>query len=167
MNRSLHHLRRRVEQGPNLNSKNGITELLEVVVIFPVMGLIIFAMVYLCRAWYVRAAVEDATAAGSRWAATSLSGAQGCAQARRAIANVMSQYHLDPAKASFSVAFDPSSAANWGRSANAIVRVSYGTDQSKVALVGSRWGNVTVRSSLVVPVDAYNNRWTNGWEECH
>ena len=157
----------RLRTGPNLESNSGITELLEVVVLFPVMGLLLFTMVYFSRAWYVRAAIEDAAAAGARWAPTSLSGAQGCAQARRAMTTVLSKYHLDAAGATFSVAPASGSGSSWGRFSKAVVSVRYKLDQSTIAIAGPRWGNPTISTRLVVPVDTFNNRYANGWQVCN
>ncbi|NJM39292.1 MAG: hypothetical protein HC853_00265 [Anaerolineae bacterium] len=152
---------------PQLDCRAGITDLLEVVVIFPALTLMIFLMVYLGRAWYVRAALEDAAAAGARWAPTSLSGTQGCAQARRAMNEVISKYHLNPAGAEFNITLDSTSLGRWGRGARAIITAQYRIDQSVVPVAGAKWGNPTISTRLVVPVDYFNNRYTNGWEVCH
>ena len=157
-------IRHRLNTNPRLGSHGGLIEMLEVVVLFPLMTMMIFAMLYLGRGWYLRAALEDTVAVGSRWAATSLSGSQGCAQAREAMLQVISGYHLNPGGATLSIKPD---GADWGRGKRAVVSASYKLSQAGVPITGGMWGDKTLSTQLIVPVDAFNNRYENGWLPCN
>jgi Flp pilus assembly protein TadG len=137
--------------------------MLEVVVIFPLFTMMIFAMLYLGRGWYLRAALEDTVAVGARWAPTSLSGAQGCVQAREAMLQVISGYHLNADGATISI---KPHGADWERATQAVVSVSYKLSQAGVPITGGIWGDKTLSTQLFVPIDAFNNRYDNGWQSC-
>jgi hypothetical protein len=143
-----------------LRSRRGIEELVSTFLAIPLFLLVIGLVLYFGRALYVKAAVEDTAATGARWAATSLSGQQGCGQARQALGLVLQGYYLDPAGARITVR----PVAAWGRGMRAHVEVSYVVSQRGVPILGPLLGDTTVSGSYVVPIDAFNNRY--GWERC-
>ena len=153
---------RRLHRLPNLRSHAGMSELIEAIYGFPLVLLIGFTALALGRGWYVRAAVEDAVAVGARWAATSLSGEQGCMQATMAMRTALSGFSLDVGAVQISVRPQ----ARWGRGETAVVEVTYHLDQSGLPLVGAI-GSHTIASRLTVPIDRNNNRYENGWRPCH
>jgi Flp pilus assembly protein TadG len=155
-------LRQRIARFDGFGSRHGVTALMDVILTFPVMMVMIFTVLYFGRAWYVRAMVEDVAAAGTRWAATSLSGAQGCTQALQAMQTVIAGYYLDPSAATLSV--QPEGA--WGRNGKARVSVSFTLNQSAIPIVGAWWGNPKIERQLVVPIDRNVNRYSNGWRAC-
>ena len=155
-------LKQRVTRFSGLRSHHGVTSLIDVVFAFPTMMTVIFTVLYFGRAWYVRAMVEDVAASGTRWAATSLSGEQGCTQAMQAMQTVIAGYYLDPTTAKLGVR--PEGA--WGRNGKARVSVAFKLDQSAIPIVGAWWGNPTIQRQLVVPIDRNVNRYPNGWRAC-
>ena len=147
-------------RSPELASDHGFIEMIETVLAIPVLLIIVATIWYFGRAWYVRAAVEDAAGVGARWAATSLSGAQGCRQAREAMQRTLAGYSLNAGAAHLSVAPQ----AVWGRGQRAVVSVTYIVAQGQVPLIGRALGDKTINTTLVVPIDRYTNRY--GWEPC-
>lgn len=143
-----------------LRSRRGVADALATMVCFPVLLVVVGFMLYYGRALYVRAAVEDAATVGARFAVTSLSGAQGCRQAREAMQLVFDGYYVNPSDFGFSV--QPTTA--WGRGRAARVTVSYRLDQSPVPLFGALLGNLTLKASYDVPIDPFNNRYE--WTSC-
>lgn len=143
-----------------LRSRHGISDPLSTLLALPVFLIFIGFLLYFGRLLYVKAAVEDAAAAGARWATTSLSGAQGCAQAREAMQLAFSGYYADPA--GFEYAVEPLSA--WGRGAVARVTVSYRVRLADVPIFGPLLGNRAVSTRYDVPIDAFNNRYA--WSAC-
>lgn len=143
-----------------LRSRAGIAEPLATIVCFPLLLIIVTFMLYYGRALYAKAAVEDAATVGARWAATSLSGAQGCRQAREAMQIVFDGYHVDPSAFTYSVR----PVAVWGRGLSARVTVGYRVDQTPVPIFGPLLGSVRVQTSYDVPIDAFNNRYA--WSAC-
>ena len=87
----------------HLKSRRGVAEVLSTVLAIPIFLILIGTLMYFGRALYAKAAVEEAASGGARWAATSLSGQQGCAQVREAIATTLRGYYLDPSGASVQV----------------------------------------------------------------
>jgi Flp pilus assembly protein TadG len=119
-------------------------------------------MLYFGRALYAKAAVEDTASVGARWAATSLSGEQGCRQSRQALTTVLQGYYLNPAGAHVTVR--PVGA--WGRGARAEVLVTYNVSQRGVPILGPLLGDSIVRSHYLVPIDAFNSRYDDAWRAC-
>ena len=147
----------------NLRSRRGIAAVLSTIVAIPFFAILIGFMAYFGRAMYAKAAIEDAAAAGARWAVTSLSGRKGCAQAREAMRQVLQGYALDPNGAGLSV--QPLS-GGWGRGTQAEVGVTYRLAQSKVLFFGKLLGDSTLTTLYTVVVDRYNGRFANGWQQC-
>ena len=141
-------------------SRLGVASSFATVMAVPVFIVFVGFIVYFGRLLYVRAAAEDAAATGSRWAVTSLSGLQGCSQAREVMQKVFDGYNIDPAGWRFSVA----STTQWGRGRMAEVVVSYGLNQAGVPIFGALLGNPSVTTRYVVPIDAWNNRYV--WSNC-
>lgn len=146
----------------DLRSRRGLSEALSTILSIPVLLVIVGMMIYFGRALYAKAAIEDAAAAGARFAATSLSGQQGCAQAQAAVVQTLQGHYLDPGGAAVSIR--PNAA--WGRGAQALVEVSYQVGQSRVPIFGALLGPTHVRTRYVVRIDAYNNRYDNGYLPC-
>lgn len=146
----------------NLHSRRGFSEALSTILSIPVLVVLVGMMIYFGRALYAKAAIEDAAAAGARFATTSLSGQQGCAQAQAAVMQVLQGHYLDPSGAVISIR----PAAAWGRGAQALVDVSYRVGQSRVPFFGALLGSTHVRTRYVVRIDAYNNRYENGYLPC-
>ena len=161
---SLRHIRLRIQRavrhGVNLDNDHGMVELVETVLAIPVLLILIATIWYFGRAWYARVAVEDAAGVGARWAATSLSGAQGCRQAREAMQRTLDGYFLSTGAASMSVRPQTS----WGRGQRALVSVRLTVDQSRVPVIGRALGNKLIQTDLVVPIDRNINRYA--WEAC-
>lgn len=146
----------------DLRSRRGLSEALSTILSIPVLLVIVGMMIYFGRALYAKAAIEDAAAAGARFAATSLSGQQGCAQAQAAVVQALQGHYLDPGGAAVSIR--PSAA--WGRGAQALVEVSYRVGQSRVPIFDALLGPTHVHTRYVVRIDAYNNRYANGFLPC-
>jgi Flp pilus assembly protein TadG len=147
---------------PDLRSRHGFSEALSTILSIPVLLVIVGMMIYFGRALYAKAAIEEAAAAGARFAATSLSGQQGCAQAQAAVIQALRGYYLDPNGAAVSIR--PRTV--WGRGAQALVDVSYHVGQSRVPIFGALLGPTHVQTGYVVRIDAYNNRYANGYLPC-
>jgi len=144
----------------SLRSRRGIVEPLATLVAVPMFVTAICFTLYFGRALYAAAAIEDAAAAGTRWASTSLSGTRGCQQTRQAMRLVMAGYYLDPAGFRFSIR----PVVTWGRGTVADVSVSYQLKQGNVPLFGPLLGDVPLQSHYRVPIDAFNNRYE--WTSC-
>lgn len=149
-------------QSLNLKSRRGAAELMTTILAIPLMTIMIGLLLYFGRALYAKAALEDAAAAGARFAVTSLSGEKGCRQAREALLLTLQGYHLNVADAQFTIA--PTAA--WGRAARVRVVASYTVNQQIVPIFGLFMGNTTLRTMYEVRVDAFNNRYSNGWRPC-
>jgi Flp pilus assembly protein TadG len=147
----------------NLRSRRGIAEVLSTLLAIPFFAILIGFMAYFGRALYAKTAIEDAAATGARWAATSLSGRKGCAQAREAMQIVLAGYALDPSGATL---FVKPVSASWGRGTQAEVRVNYKLSQSNALFFGRLLGDSTLTTRYRVVVDRYNNRFANGWQAC-
>lgn len=143
-----------------LRSRRGIVEPMAMIVCFPVLLIVVAFMLYYGRALYAKAAVEDAATVGARWAVTSLSGAQGCRQAREAMQVVFDGYYVDAGGFSHGV----SPVVVWGRGLNARVSVRYRVNQAPVPIFGALPGNLQVSTSYDVPIDKFNNRYE--WATC-
>jgi Flp pilus assembly protein TadG len=76
----------------HIRSRRGVAEALSTLVALPVFLIFAGFLLYFGRLLYIKAAVEDAAAAGARWATTSLTGAQGFTQAREAMQLVFNGY---------------------------------------------------------------------------
>lgn len=146
----------------NLRSRRGMSGLLSTLLFIPLMLLMIGMTLYFGRALYAKAAIEDAASAGARFAATSLSGSQGCAQARAAVFDVLAGHYLDPAGASLSVR----PVTVWGRGTQAQIDVTYTVGQARVPIFGALLGNTQVRTRYRVVIDTFNNRYANGYLPC-
>ncbi len=146
----------------NLRSRHGFSEALSTILSIPVLLVIVGMMVYFGRALYAKAGIEESAAAGARFAATSLSGQQGCAQAQAAVNQALQGFYLDPNGASVSIR--PSVA--WGRGAQALVEVRYRVGQGGVPIIGALLGPTDVRTRYIVRIDAFNNRYRNGYLPC-
>lgn len=146
----------------SLRGRRGIGELVSTFVAIPLLVFFIGLIVYAGRALYLRAALEDAAAAGARWAATSLSGAQGCRQAREAVQRALEGYYINPAPARISI----QPVALWGRGSRARVSVEYDLDQSVAPVFGRLLGNMTQRVQYFAPLDSWNARHSYGWQPC-
>jgi len=150
------HLRIRLR----VRSRRGVASSFATVVAIPVFLVFIGFILYFGRLLYVRAAAEDAAAVGSRWAVTSLSGTQGCTQARQVMQKVFDGYNIDPSGWHFSV----NSTNRWGRGHTAEVVIAYRVNQAAVPFFGSLLGNPSVSTRYIVPIDAWNNRYV--WSNC-
>ena len=128
MRRIARTLRARIRHGADLSDERGVTELLETLLALPVLLILIATIWYFGRAWYARVAVEDAAGVGARWAATSLTGAQGCRQAREAMRRTLDGYFVSPRSTAISVRPQ----TGWGRGQRALVSVRLTVDQSRV-----------------------------------
>jgi hypothetical protein len=146
----------------DLRSRRGVAELVSTLLALPLLLLMIAMILYFGRALYAKAAVEDTASVGARWAATSLSGEQGCRQSRQALTTVLQGYYLDPAGAHVTVR--PVGA--WGRGARAEVQVTYKVSQRGVPILGRLLGDSVVRSRYLVPIDPFNNRYDDAWQVC-
>lgn len=146
----------------NLRSRRGFSEALSTILSIPVLVVIVGMMIYFGRALYAKAAIEDAAAAGARFATTSLSGQKGCAQAQAAVMQVLQGHYLDPSGVAISIR----PAAAWGRGAQALVDVSYQVGQNRVPIFGALLGPTHVQTRYVVRIDAFNNRYENGYLPC-
>jgi Flp pilus assembly protein TadG len=146
----------------DLRSRHGFSEALSTILSIPVLLVIVGMMIYFGRALYAKAAIEEAAAAGARFSVTSLSGQQGCAQAQAAVNQTLQGYYLDPNGAAVSIR--PRTV--WGRGAQALVDVSYRVGQSRVPIFGALLGPTRVQTRYVVRIDAYNNRYANGYLPC-
>ena len=145
-----------------LRSRQGSGELLATLISVPVLLLVIGLAMYFGRVQYVRAALEAAASSGARFAATSLSGEKGCKQAREAILLTLQGYHLDPSGASFTV----KPVSTWGRGQRVRITVAYGIRQANAPIFGPLMGDSHVKTSYEVIIDAFNNRYSNGWLAC-
>jgi hypothetical protein len=145
-----------------LRSRHGSGELLSILIATPMVLIIIGMLMYFGRVQYVRAALEASGVAGARFAATSLSGAKGCDQAREAIRLTLAGYHLDPDAASFEV----KPVTSWGRGRRARITLGYGIRQANAPIFGPLMGDSQVKTSYEVTIDAFNNRYSNGWQAC-
>lgn len=146
----------------DLRSRRGFSEALSTILSIPVLLVIVGMMIYFGRALYAKAAIEEAAAAGARFAATSLSGQQGCAQAQAAVVQALQGYYLDAGGAAVSIR----PRTTWGRGTQALVEVSYRVGQSRVPILGALLGPTQVHTRYVVRIDAYNNRYANGYQPC-
>ena len=146
----------------NLRSRTGLSGLLSTLLFIPLLVLMSGMLMYFGRALYAKAAIEDAAAAGARFAATSLSGEQGCAQAREAVFSVLAGHYMDPGAASISVR----PVTTWGRGTQARVEVGYSVGQARVPIFGALLGDTQVRTRYWVVIDAFNNRYANGYQSC-
>jgi Flp pilus assembly protein TadG len=146
-----------------IRSRRGLSELIGLLLALPLIITAIGATVYFGRALYLQAALEDTAAVGARWASTSLSGQQGCAQALEAMRRTLRGYYIEPSGARISV----SAEEVWGRGLYARVRVSYRLDQRAVPVFGGLLGPITVRAGYSTPIDTYNARHSEGgWSQC-
>ena len=145
----------------DLRSRRGTVELMSTILAVPVFVIAIGLLLYYGRALYVQAALEDAAGVGARWAPASLSGEQGCQQAREALTLTLGGYYIDASRVRFSIR----PLAAWARDARAEVRLSYRVDQSAVPVFGALLGDITAGARLSVPIDTFNNRYA--WSECH
>ena len=146
----------------HLKSRRGVAEVLSTVLAIPIFLILIGTLMYFGRALYAKAAVEEAASGGARWAATSLSGQQGCAQVREAIVTTLRGYYLDPSGASVQV----QPVTTWGRGTQALIRVTYRVGQRSVPILGPLLGDTPVRTEYRVTIDPYLNRYSNGWRAC-
>lgn len=146
----------------DLRSRLGFSEALSTILSVPVLLVILGMMIYFGRALYAKAAIEEAAAAGARFAATSLSGQQGCAQAQAAVVQALQGYSLDASSAAVSIR--PRTA--WGRGTQALVDVSYHVGQSRVPILGALLGPTQVQTRYIIRIDTYNNRYANGYLPC-
>lgn len=146
----------------SIRSRSGVAEVLSTILAIPIFLILIGTLMYFGRALYAKAAIEEAASGGARWAATSLSGVQGCAQVREVIATTLRGYYLDPAGASVQV----QPLTTWGRGTQALIRVSYRVSQRSVPILGPLLGDMPVRTEYRVTIDPYLNRYSNGWLVC-
>lgn len=146
----------------NLRSRRGLSGVLSTLLVVPLLLLVAGMMLYFGRALYVKAALEDAAAAGARFASTSLSGAQGCLQARDAAFTVLAGHFLDPTGAS--IAIRPVTV--WGRGTQAEIEVRFTVAQRGVPVFGQLLGDTRLRTRYRVVIDAFNNRYANGYLPC-
>jgi Flp pilus assembly protein TadG len=146
----------------DLRSRHGFSEALSTILSIPVLLVIVGMMVYFGRALYAKAAIEEAAAAGARFAATSLSGQQGCAQAQAAVNQALQGFYLSPSGAAVSIRPN----TTWGRGTQALVEVHYRVGQSRVPILGALLGATDVRTRYVVRIDTFNNRYVNGYLPC-
>jgi hypothetical protein len=138
---------------------------LATLVALPVFLIFAGFLLYFGRLLYIKAAVEDAAAAGARWATTSLSGALGCAQAREAMQLVFNGYYANGYYANlagFDYNVQPLTA--WGRRGVARITVQYRLRQTDVPIFGALLGNRIVSTQYDVPIDTFNNRYA--WTSC-
>ena len=146
----------------HFRDRQGEGSVLITVLAVPLFAVLIAFMAYFGRALYARVAVEDAAAAGARFAVTSLSGQKGCEQARAAMRLALAGYRLDPAGASFSVR----PLVAWDRGARAEVVVSYPVAELPGFYFGPSLGVQIVRARYEVVIDRHMNRYSNGWQPC-
>lgn len=146
----------------NLRSRRGVHELVSTMIGLPLIIVFIGIIVYFGRGLYLRAALEDTAAVGARWAATSLSGAQGCRQAREAMQRTLEGYYINPAPARMRV----TPVSRWGRGARARVSVEYPLNQRIVPVFGPLLGDLNVRVEYLTPIDTLNARHDYGWLPC-
>jgi hypothetical protein len=144
----------------HVRSRRGVAETLATLVALPVFLVFVGFLLYFGRLLYIKATVEDAAAAGARWATTSLSGAQGCAQARQAMQLVFNGYYANPNGFDYSV----QPLTSWGRRAVARITVQYRLRQTDVPIFGMLLGNRVVSTQYDVPIDTFNNRYA--WTSC-
>ncbi|MBO9345811.1 MAG: hypothetical protein J7601_08835 [Chloroflexi bacterium] len=146
-----------------MRSRRGLSELIGTLIALPLIIAAIGATVYFGRGFYLRAALEDTASVGARWASTSLSGQQGCAQALEAMRRTLRGYYIDPAGARITVRAEEV----WGRGLFARVSVSYRLDQRSVPIFGPLLGSPTVSVSYATPIDQFNARHgEEGWSQC-
>jgi Flp pilus assembly protein TadG len=146
----------------DLRSRRGLSGVLSTVLLMPLLILIVGMMLYFGRALYVKAALEDAASAGARFAAASLSGARGCAQARQAAFDVLAGHYLDPAGASIAVR----PVTVWGRGTQAEIELGYTVGQRYAPVIGALLGDTRVGARYRVVIDGFNNRWADGYQRC-
>jgi hypothetical protein len=149
----------------HIRSRRGVAEALATLVALPVFLIFAGFLLYFGRLLYIKAAVEDAAAAGARWATTSLSGALGCAQAREAMQLVFNGYYANGYYANlagFDYNVQPLTA--WGRRGVARITVQYRLRQTDVPIFGALLGNRIVSTQYDVPIDTFNNRYA--WTSC-
>jgi Flp pilus assembly protein TadG len=146
----------------SLASRKGLGEIVTTLIAIPFFAVVIGFLAYFGRALVVRGALEEAAAAGARFAVTSLSGQKGCAQAKDAMFRVLQGYQLDPSAAQ--IAIQPITV--WGRGERAAVHVAYRVPQSHGLFFMQMLGEPTVRAYYEVVIDRYNNRFSNGWLPC-
>ena len=149
-------------------SRRGVAELLSTLMAVPVFAIFISLLLYFGNALYARAAIEDAAIAGSRFAVTSLSGDQGCEQARDVIAQVLKGYGADRKAVSWLVApLDHNYKRARTRDDKIQIEMSYEVDQRDVPIFGELLGNYTAQTNYVLIVDRNTNRYWNGWKPCY
>ena len=136
--------------------------MLSTLLAIPLLAILIGYTVYFGRALYARAAIEEAAAAGARFAVTSLSGEQGCRQAQAVMLTVLQGYHLDPTGAMLTV----QPMAGWNRNARIEVVVSYQVPALPSLFFSRMLGDPLVQARYEVRVDPYANRYSNGWQAC-
>lgn len=146
----------------NLRSRRGFSEAMSTILSLPLLVVLVGMLVYFGRALYAQAAIEDAASSGARFAATSLSGSQGCLQAREVIFQVLQGHYLEPSGASISVR----PIARWGRGTEARLDVSYVVEQSRVPVFGELLGPTAVSTRYDVVIDPFMNRYANGYQPC-
>lgn len=146
----------------NLRSRRGVAEVLSTILAIPIFLILIGTLMYFGRVLYAKAAIEEAASGGARWATTSLSGVQGCAQVREAIATTLRGYYLDSAGANVQV----QPLTTWGRGTQALIRVSYRVSQRSVPILGLLLGDTPVQTEYRVTIGPYLNRYSNGWLVC-
>lgn len=145
-----------------MRSRRGEGQVLSTILAIPLFAMLIGYTAYFGRALYARAAIEEAAAAGARFAVTSLSGEHGCQQAQEAMQIVLEGYHLDPASAALVV--QPLS--GWGRGMRVEVTASYPVAALPSLFFSRMLGDPEVRARYEVVVDRYANRYSNGWQPC-
>jgi Flp pilus assembly protein TadG len=146
----------------DIRSQRGLANSVFTVVALPFMLLVIGMILWFGRYFYAKAVVNDAAAAGARWAATSLSGQQGCQQARAAVREVLARHNVNAAGVRLSVA----PVASWGRGRTARVTVSYRFANAGAPVIGPLLGDPTVSAGYDVVIDEFNSRWDYGWNAC-
>ena len=145
-----------------IRSRTGAGEAITTIIALPFFAVMLSYMTYFGRALYARAAVEEAAAAGARFAATSLSGEKGCQQAREAMLTALQGHYLDAEGAQLSVR----PLSHWGRGAQVEVSVTYTLHQMPTLFFSKLLGDPTLQSRYVVVVDSATNRYSNGWRAC-
>lgn len=145
-----------------IRSRTGAGEVLTTIIAIPFFAVLLSYMAYFGRALYARAAVEEAAAAGARFAVTSLSGEKGCRQAREVMVTALQGHYLDVAGARLSVR----PLTGWGRGAQVEVSVNYTLHQMPTLFFSKMLGDPTLQSRYVVVVDTATNRYSNGWRPC-
>jgi Flp pilus assembly protein TadG len=129
--------------------------LTELLLILPVALLLVFALIFFGRAFYVKLAVEAAAADAARMAVETLDSQLGPWQGVQAAYNTLSGYHLNPSGASVFV--QPRAA--WGRGTTVDSRVAYPVFTADIPFLGSVFPSVEVSGRASLQVEKYKSRW--------